>query len=146
MTIVATVATVAVGVLTGGAGFGLSAVWQGAAIDFTAGAVGTLVNGGSIGQSLRNGMIGGLFGAVSAGFTYGIGSVFGGNMGAKALSPQRTELLHDKSQRRTMELQFPGGVCVRMARGEYVKLAVNDFVAGTFYRLAMRNCYDIDYT
>ncbi|HFU75249.1 MAG TPA: hypothetical protein ENK66_03285 [Arcobacter sp.] len=42
---------------------------------FTGGFVGTLVNGGSFGQALRNGAIGGVTGAVTAGFTQGIGDL-----------------------------------------------------------------------
>ncbi len=71
--IITTIATVAVGVATGGT----SLLVQGAAMGFTAGSVGTLANGGSARDALQNGFIGGTLGALSAGFAYGIGEAFG---------------------------------------------------------------------
>ena len=87
--IVTTAVTVAAEVLTGATSLGVSLIAKGAAIGFTAGALGTLVNGGSLGSALKNGIIGGLFGAVSAGLTYGVAEVFGhgtGMLGSKAFA------------------------------------------------------------
>ena len=136
--IVTTVATVAVGVLTGGT----SLIIQGAAIGFTAGAVGTLVNGGSLGQAMRNGVIGGLFGAVGAGFTYGIGSAFGGNLGAKVLAHGALSSFMSRARGGRWNSGFLSGAggtllspLAGMAQGYYSKVVSNAVVGGTISQI-----------
>jgi len=131
--IVTTAVTVAVGVMTGGT----SIILQGAAAGFTAGAVGTLVNGGSIGSALRNGIVGGLFGAVSAGFTYGIGSSIG-SLGGKALAHGAVSSFMTRARGGKWNSGFWAGFAgtllspvTNMARGYYAKVAANAMVSGT---------------
>ena len=138
--IVTTVATVAVGFLTGGAGVA-GLIIKGAAIGFTAGAVGTLVNGGSIGGALKNGIIGGIFGAVGAGLTYGVAEVFGhgsGMLGTKALAHGAVSSFMTRARGGKWNSGFWAGFAgtmlspvTNMARGYYAKVASNAIVAGT---------------
>jgi RHS repeat-associated protein len=72
-TVATIAAVVAVGVMTGGAGFTLTPFWQGAAMGFTGGFVGSSINGGSLRDSMRAGVIGGIIGGVTAGIANGIG-------------------------------------------------------------------------
>jgi hypothetical protein len=85
-TIVTVVVVVVVTYATAGMGTtaAMSAMIQGGAAGFAAGATSTLLNGGSIGDALRNGAIGGLMGVVTAGVANGIGTygaTIGGNAG-----------------------------------------------------------------
>lgn len=120
---------------------GTSIILQGAAIGFTAGAVGTLVNGGTIGSALKNGIIGGLFGAVSAGLTYGVAEVFGhgsGMLGTKAFAHGAVNALMTRARGGKWNAGFWAGFAgtllspvTNMARGYYAKVAANAMVSGT---------------
>lgn len=75
--IVVTGATIAVGMATGGVGAGLvgTAIFSGAAAGFTGGAVSVLVAGGSTQDALNAGIRGAVIGGITAGLTYGVGSL-----------------------------------------------------------------------
>jgi len=131
--IVTTVATAAVGFLTAGASF----IVQGAAIGFTAGAVGTLASGGSLGSALKNGIIGGIFGAVGAGLSFGIGSSIG-SLGGKALAHGATSAFMTRARGGKWNSGFWSGFAgtmlsplTGMAKGYYAKVASSAIVAGT---------------
>jgi RHS repeat-associated protein len=83
--IVATVAGIALGAVTGGLGFAVSGlagtVLSGAGFGFGSAFSGTLLAGGSVGDAFKAGIKGAVIGGVTAGLTYGVGSLFSGPAG-----------------------------------------------------------------
>lgn len=68
----------ALAALAGTGGFGVTfggAIAAGAGAGFASGFAGSLLNGGSIGDAFKAGMIGGVIGGVTGGLTYGIGNM-----------------------------------------------------------------------
>ena len=111
-------------------------LFKGALVGFVAGATGTLVNGGSIGSALKNGIIGGVFGAVTAGFANGIGDI--SNFGIRALAHGASSSFMTRARGGRWSSGFWSGFVGTMlspvagaAKGFYGKLAANAIVAGT---------------
>ncbi|MCH6259534.1 hypothetical protein MLD52_23460, partial [Puniceicoccaceae bacterium K14] len=66
----------------------IAAVAVGAVGGFVGGFAGTLLNGGSLGDAFKAGVIGGITGAVTAGVTHGIGNI---KMGSENIALKAAE-------------------------------------------------------